>query len=86
MTSKSVAKKREEAYRKRRELSSSEVKARLLEGKSDLTSFAGLMAADDKFEHAIEDMARARRRTVIRNRLSSTLPSPSTSSAGGVAR
>jgi len=70
MTSKNLAVK-EEVYRKLRDAkkggeSFSDTIERLLEGKSDLMSFAGILAGDAGFGKAAEDMRRARKATVLR--------------------
>ena len=71
MTSKNLAVK-EEVYRKLLEAkkgdeSFSEVIERLLEGKSDLMSFAGILSGDKEFERVTKDIEEVRKRTVLRN-------------------
>jgi predicted CopG family antitoxin len=70
MTSKNIA-IREDVYRKllegkKGEESFSDAIARLLEGKSELLSFAGLMSDDKEFERAMEDLSEVRKKTVVR--------------------
>jgi predicted CopG family antitoxin len=72
MTSKNLRIK-EEIYRKLMDAkkgneSFSEVIERLLQGKNDLMSFAGILSNDKKFAEAVrEDIVEVRRLTVIRN-------------------
>jgi predicted CopG family antitoxin len=71
MTSKNIA-IREEIYRKllegkKGDESFSDTIARLLEGKSELMSFAGLMSGDKEFERAMKDIIEVRKKTVLRN-------------------
>lgn len=71
MTSKNIA-IREDVYRKllegkKGEESFSDAIARLLEGKSELMSFAGLMSDDKEFERAMKDIVEVRKKTVLRN-------------------
>jgi len=44
----------------------SDVIDRLLQGKSDLMSFAGALAGDKEFEAVLKDMEEVRKRTVLR--------------------
>ncbi len=46
----------------------SEVIERLLEGKKDLVSFAGIFSKDKKFEEATKDILNVRKKTVLRKR------------------
>jgi predicted CopG family antitoxin len=45
----------------------SDVIERLLEGKRDLMSFAGVLSDDKEFELATNDICEVRKRTVLRN-------------------
>jgi predicted CopG family antitoxin len=70
MTSKNLAVK-EEVYRKlldakRGDESFSETISRLLEGKSDLMSFAGILSKDREFELVRKDIRDVRKTTVLR--------------------
>jgi predicted CopG family antitoxin len=70
MTSRNLAVK-EEVYRKLLEAkkgdeSFSDVIGRLLEGRSDLMSFAGVFSQDREFELAQRDVQEVRRRTALR--------------------
>lgn len=63
---------REEVYNKLLEAKKgaegfSDVIERLLEGKSDLMSFAGIFSQDKEFEEAIKDILEVRKRTSGRN-------------------
>jgi len=71
MTSKNLAVK-EEVYRKLLDAkngdeSFSEVIERLLEGKSNLMSFAGILSSDKGFEGVKKDIEDVRKKTVLRN-------------------
>ncbi|MDH2901099.1 MAG: antitoxin VapB family protein [archaeon] len=70
MTSKNLTVK-EEVYNKLLEAkngneSFSEVIERLLEGKKDLMSFAGIFSKDKEFEQATKDILEVRKKTVLR--------------------
>ena len=70
MASKNLAIK-EEVYKKLLEAkkgdeSFSDVIDRLLSGKSDLMSFAGIFAGDKDFELAMKDIREVRKKTVLR--------------------
>lgn len=72
MTSKNLT-VREEAYNKLLEAkmnneSFSDVIARLLEGKKDLMSFAGIFSNDKEFEEATKDILEVRKKTTLRKR------------------
>jgi predicted CopG family antitoxin len=63
---------REEVYRKLLEAkkgneSFSDVIERLLEGKRDLMSFAGILSDDNDFKLATNDIREVRERTVLRD-------------------
>jgi predicted CopG family antitoxin len=71
MTSKNLA-VREEVYKKLLEAkkgdeSFSDVIERLLEGKRDLTVFAGILSQDKEFEGVSKDIEQVRKKTVLRN-------------------
>lgn len=71
MASKNLALK-EEVYKKLLEAkkggeSFSDVVERLLQGKSDLLSFAGVFSRDKEFDLVLEDMQEVRKRTVLRS-------------------
>ncbi|MDE1854301.1 MAG: antitoxin VapB family protein [Thaumarchaeota archaeon] len=51
---------------KRDEESFSDVIERLLEGKSELMSYAGVFSGDDEFDGMLKDIAAVRKRTVLR--------------------
>lgn len=70
MGSKNLAVK-DEVYRKLLEAkkgseSFSDIIGRLLEGKSDLMSFAGVLSRDKEFDLVRKDIQEVRRRTVLR--------------------
>ena len=70
MPSRNLAVK-EEVYRRLLEAkkgseSFSEVIDRLLQGRSDLMSFAGALARDREFDAVLKDVEEVRRRTVLR--------------------
>jgi predicted CopG family antitoxin len=70
MTSKNLTVK-EEVYNKLLEAkmnneSFSDVIERLLEGKRDLMSFAGIFSNDKKFEEAVKDILEVRKKTTLR--------------------
>jgi predicted CopG family antitoxin len=71
MASKNLA-VREEVYRrlleaKKGDESFSEVIERLLSGKSDLMSFAGVLSGDKEFSLVLKDIREARKKTVLRS-------------------
>ena len=71
MPSRNLAVK-EETYRKLFEAkkgdeSFSDVIDRLLQGKSDVMSFAGALAGDREFAAALKDMEEVRKKTVLRH-------------------
>ena len=71
MASKNIA-VRDEVYQKllqgkRGEESFSDVIARLIEGRSELMSFAGILSKDEEFERAVDDIATVRKRAVLRH-------------------
>ena len=70
MTSKNLAVK-EDVYKKLLDAktgdeSFSDVIERLLEGKTDLMAFAGILADDKEFEKVKDDVQRVRKTTVLR--------------------
>ena len=71
MASKNIA-VRDEVYQKllqgkRGEESFSDVIARLIEGRSELMSFAGVLSMDDDFEGVVDSITTVRKRAVLRH-------------------
>jgi predicted CopG family antitoxin len=71
MTSRNIA-IRDDVYKrllkaKKEEESFSDVIERLLEGRSEIMSYAGVFSGDSDFERALDDISTVRKRTVIRN-------------------